>query len=79
MGRKMKDLEARITTGIRIYDTAIPQVTVCQAARLAGVTRQAMYQALAHREALWAKKCPHCHRAPIGRTKIVTLRSKAIE
>lgn len=72
-------LEARVKTGIRIYDTAVPQLSVAKAAKLAGISRQALYQALTRRETLWAKKCPHCHRAPVGPTKIVSLRSKAVE
>lgn len=73
------NMEPRVKTGIRIYDTAVPQLSVTKAAKLAGISRQALYQALTDREALWAKKCPHCHRAPSGKVKTVTLRSKAVE
>lgn len=77
MGRpKLSEGVSRTAEAIRIFDTAVPPVSVTQAAKLAGISRQVLYQALTDREARWAMKCPHCHRAPFGKKKQASLYSK---
>lgn len=80
MGRpKLSELangESRTLTAIRIFDTAVPQVSVPTAAKMAGISRQTLYQALADREERWALRCPHCRRAPAGKRKKVSLVAK---
>lgn len=56
--------ESKTDFALRIYDTAVPPVSVYRAAKLAGISPVTLAGRLADRERYEKTRCPQCGRFP---------------